>query len=141
MVQKWIAERLKSKTGHSLDEWISLVKEEGPTTETDRRVWLKEKHKLGTNNAWWIAERADGKGSEEDTPKSYLAIAPKCVDEQYFGKKESLWPIYERLLILAASLGSDVRACPGKTIVALYRQHVLRKLKPRPTREWTWDWH
>jgi len=139
MVQKWIAEQLKSKTGHALDEWISLVKEEGPATETDRRVWLKEKHKLGTNNAWWIAERADGKGSEEDTPKSYLTIAPKCVDEQYFGKKESLWPIYERLLILAASLGSDAKACPGKTIVP--GNMFLRKLKPRPTREWTWDWH
>jgi len=37
------------KTGRSLDEWISLVKEEGPATEADRRVWLKEKHKLGTN--------------------------------------------------------------------------------------------
>ena len=90
---------------------------------------LKEKHKLGTNSAWWIAERADGKGSEEDTPKPYLRIAPKCVDEQYFGKKESLWPIYERLLILAASLGSDVRACPGKTIVPLYRQHVFAQIK------------
>jgi hypothetical protein len=128
MVQKWLAE-LKSKTGRSLDEWISLLKEKGPATEADRRVWLKKKHKLGTNSAWWIAKGADGKGSEEDTPKSYLAIAPKCVDEQYFGKKESLWPIYERLLILAASLGSDVKACPGKTIVPLYRQHVSAQIK------------
>jgi hypothetical protein len=128
MVQKWIAE-LKSKTGRSLDEWISLVKEEGPATEADRRVWLKEKHKLGTNSAWWIAERANGKGSEQDTPKSYLAIAPKYVDEQYSGRKESLRPIYERLLILAASLGSDVKACPGKTIVPLYRQHVFAQIK------------
>ena len=113
MVQKWIAE-LKSKTGRSLGEWISLVKEEGPAIEADRRVWLKEKHKLGTNSACRIAERADGKGCEEDTPKSYLAIAPKYVDEQYSGKKKSLRPIYERLLILAASLGSDVKACPGE---------------------------
>ena len=90
---------------------------------------MKEKHKLGTNSAWWIAERADGKGSEEDTPKSYLAIAPKYVDEQYSGKKESLRPIYERLLILAASLGPDVKACPGKTIVSLYRRHVFAQIK------------
>ena len=44
-------------------------------------------------------------------------------------KKESLWPIYERLLILAASLGSDAKACPGKTIVPLYRQHVFAQIK------------
>jgi len=48
--QKWIAEQLKSKTGHSLGRMDFIVKEEGPATETDRRVWLKEKHKLGTNN-------------------------------------------------------------------------------------------
>jgi hypothetical protein len=69
MVQKWIAE-LKPRTGRSLDEWIALVRKEGPKTEADRRVWLKEKHKLGTNGAWWIAERADGKGAEEDTPEN-----------------------------------------------------------------------
>jgi hypothetical protein len=29
MVQKWVTE-LKPKTGHSLEEWIALVKQEGP---------------------------------------------------------------------------------------------------------------
>jgi hypothetical protein len=29
MVQKWVAE-LKRKTGRSLEEWIALVKREGP---------------------------------------------------------------------------------------------------------------
>src|SRR5437879_6843733 len=66
MVQKWLAE-LKEKTGRSLEEWIALVKKEGPKDEKTRREWLKTKHKLGTNSAWWIAERAEGKGGEEDT--------------------------------------------------------------------------
>ena len=60
MVQKWVAE-LKGKTGRSLEEWLALVKKEGPKNEKERREWLKTKHKLGTNSAWWIAERADGK--------------------------------------------------------------------------------
>jgi hypothetical protein len=128
MVQKWIDE-LKPRTGRSLEEWIALVRKEGPKTEVDRRVWLKEKHKLGTNGAWWIAERADGKGGEEDTPEKYLALAPKYVDQQYSGKKESLRPIYDRLLTLAANLGADVKACPGKTIVPLYREHVFAQIK------------
>jgi hypothetical protein len=81
--------RAEVKIRSLMDEWISLVKEEGPATEADRRVWLKEKHKLGTNSDWWIAEGADGKGSEEEIPKSYLAMAPKYVDEQYSGKKEN----------------------------------------------------
>src|ERR1700685_3481095 len=91
MVQKWVSE-LKEKTGRSLDEWIALVKKEGPKGEHERREWLKTNHKLGTNSAWWIAERTEGKGGEEDTPESYLKAAVGYVEEQYAGPKEKLRP-------------------------------------------------
>ena len=71
MVEKWLAE-LKEKTGRSMEEWLALVKREGPKEEKSRREWLKTKHKLGTNSAWWIVERANEKGGEEDTPEAYL---------------------------------------------------------------------
>jgi hypothetical protein len=129
MVQKWIAE-LKGKTGRSLDEWIALVKKEGPKDEKSRREWLKTKHKLGTNGAWWIAERADGKGRLEDSPEAYLKTAVTYVEEQYAVPKEKLRPIYEELLNLGKSLGDDVKACPCKTIVPLYREHVFAQIKP-----------
>jgi hypothetical protein len=73
MVQKWLAE-LKEETGRSMEEWLALVKSEGPKDERSRRDWLKSKHKLGTNKASWIAERAEGKGWE-DTPEAYLKAA------------------------------------------------------------------
>jgi hypothetical protein len=129
MVQKWVSE-LKAKTGRSLDEWIVFVKKEGPKGEHERRAWLKTKHKLGTNSAWWIAERADGKGGEEDTPESYLRAAVCYVEDQYAGPKEKLRPIYDELLKLGKSLGADVKVCPGKTIVPLYRKHVFAQIKP-----------
>ncbi len=129
MVQKWVAE-LKAKTGRTLEEWIALVKKEGPKDEKARREWLKTKHKFGTNGAWWIAERADGKGGEEDTPEAYLKAAAQYVEEQYAGAKENLWPIYDGLLKLGKSLGEDVKACPCKTIVPLYRKHVFAQIKP-----------
>jgi Domain of unknown function (DUF5655)/Domain of unknown function (DUF4287) len=128
MVQKWVAE-LKSKTGRSLQEWLALVKKEGPKDEKARREWLKTKHKLGTNSAWWIAERADGK-REEDTPEAYLKAAARYVEEQYAGPKEKLRPIHDELLRLGKSLGSDLKACPCKTIVPLYRKHVFAQIKP-----------
>src|SRR5438067_13282469 len=56
MTIKWIGE-LKQKTGRSLEEWIKYIKKEGPPTEAARRDWLKDQHKLGTNSAWWLAER------------------------------------------------------------------------------------
>jgi len=129
MVQKWVAE-LKEKTGRSLEEWIALVKKEGPKDEKSRRDWLKNKHKLGTNSAWWISERAEGKGGEEDTPEAYLEAAVRYVEEQYAGPKEKLRPIYDELLKLGKSLGGDVKACPCKTIVPLYREHVFAQIKP-----------
>src|SRR5271154_5451653 len=129
MVQKWIAE-LKSKTGRTLEEWIALAKEDGPKDDKSRRQWLKTKHKLGTNSAWWISERADGKGDEEDTAERYLATAEIYVEEQYAGAKQHLRPIYDALLKLGKSMGSDVKACPCKTMVPLYRQHVFAQIKP-----------
>jgi len=129
MARKWIAE-LKPKTGRSLEEWIALVKKEGPKDYQARWAWLKSKHKLGTNSAWWIAERADGKGGEEDSPAKYLATAAEYVEEQYSGKKSALRSIFEQLLALGKSLGPDVKACPCKTMVPLYRNHVFAQIKP-----------
>lgn len=129
MVQKWEAE-LKDKTGRSLEEWIAFVRREGPGDEKARREWLKQKHKLGTNSAWRIAERAEGKGGEESSPESYLKAAVQFVDEQYSGAKSKMRPVYEALLKLGVSLGDDVLACPCKTIVPLYRNHVFAQIKP-----------
>jgi hypothetical protein len=129
MVQKWVAE-LKEKTGRSLEEWIALAKKEGPKEDKARREWLKTKHKLGTNSAWWISERVDGKGDEEDSPEAYLKTAVVYLEEQYAGVKEKLRPIYMELLQLGKSLGADVKASPCKTMVPLYREHVFAQIKP-----------
>jgi Domain of unknown function (DUF5655)/Domain of unknown function (DUF4287) len=129
MVQKWMKE-LPEKTGRSVEEWIALVQKSGPPTEKERREWLKKEYKLGTNTAWWIAERADGKGSEEDTPEAYLKAAAAWVEAQYVGPRAALRPIYDELLKLGFSLGNDVKACPCKTMVPFYRNHVFAQIKP-----------
>src|SRR5437762_9913827 len=67
MTQKWVGE-LKQKTGRTLEEWIRFIKKEGPPTEQARRDWLKQQHGLGTNSAWWLAERSVGKGEEAGDP-------------------------------------------------------------------------
>jgi len=129
MVQDWIA-TLPEKTGKSLDQWMALIKKEGPKDEAARRDWLKSKHGMGTNSAWWLAERSVGKGSEEDTPEGYLVIAEKYVREQYEGKKAALRPLYDELLALGLKIGKDAKVCPCKTFVPLYRNHVFAQIKP-----------
>ncbi len=129
MVQDWVA-GLKSKTGRSLEEWLKLVKTIGPHTKNERCDWLKENHKFGTNSAWWIAERAEGKGGEDSDPKAYLKAAAGYVRAMYAGSKAGLRPIHDRLITLAKKTGKDVKVCPCTTIVPLFRNHVFAQIKP-----------
>jgi hypothetical protein len=129
MVQNWIA-TLKDKTGRSLEEWLELVQVEGPAGEKERRDWLKTKYKLGTNTAWWLAERAAGTDTWDDDPEKYLQAAEQYVADMFAGPKAGLQPVYDELLRIGLALGKDVKACPCKTIVPLYRNHVFAEIKP-----------
>jgi hypothetical protein len=129
MMQDWVV-KLPEKTGRSLEAWVKLVQQEGPATEKDRRAWLKSVHGLGTNTCWWIAERAEGKGLEDADPEAYLKAAAEYVETMFAGGKAGLRPLFEELVKLGRKLGPDVRVCPCKTIVPLYREHVFAQLKP-----------
>src|SRR5438093_8789963 len=133
MVQDWIRD-LPRKTGRTLEEWIELVKTSGPVAEQERRDWLKKEHGLGTNSAWWIAERSVGRGEEIADPDRYLQAAEQYVDKMFSGSKADLRPIYDRLLKLGLATGKDVKACPCQTIVPLYRNHVFAQIKPTTTK-------
>ena len=114
---------LLERTGKTLEQWISFLKKNGPSTEKERRDWLKKEHGLTTNYSGWIAERAEGRGAVADyDPDAYV--------ETMFTGKEHLLPLYSKLLNLGFSLGQDVIACPCQTIVPIYREHVFAQLKP-----------
>lgn len=129
MVQKWV-DGLEEKTGKSLEAWLTLVRKGGPADEPARREWLKTEHGLGTNSAWWIAERSFGRGLEDDDPDLYLKAAEAYVEAMYSGKKAGLRPIYESLLDICLALGKDVKVSPAKTMVPIYRKHVIAEIKP-----------
>lgn len=129
MMQKWLGE-LKEKTGRSSEEWLQYLKKNGPKDEKARREWLKSEHGLGTNTAWWLAERMEGKGMETDDPDLYLKAAEGYVEKMFSGSKEGLRPIYDALLKIGLSIGKEAKACPCQTIVPLYRNHVFAQIKP-----------
>ena len=129
MTQKWITD-LKTKTGRTLEEWLSHIKKAGPKDEQGRRAWLKSKHGLGTNTAWWLAERAEGKGEESGDPDLYLIAAERDVEKMFSGGKVKLRPLYDALLKLGLKVGKEAKACPCQTIVPLYRNHVFAQIKP-----------
>jgi len=63
-------------------------------------------------------------------PKAYLEEAHGYVEKMFAGGKAHLKPIYDALLRLGLSIGKDVKACPCRTIVPLYRNHVFAQIKP-----------
>ena len=129
MTQKWITE-LKQKTGRSLEEWLKLIRKEGPAEEKERRNWLREKHDLNTMIATWLAERSLGKGAEMADPDLYLESAERDVEKMFAGGKAHLRPVYDALLKAGLKTGKEAKACPCTTIVPLYRNHVFAQIKP-----------
>ena len=129
MMQDWVA-ALPKKTGKSLDEWVALLKKEGPQEEKSQREWLKQNHQFGTNGAWWITDYAKGQSAWEGDPASYLIAADGYVEAMFSGAKSGLRPLYDKLLDVAFAIAPDVKVCPCKTIIPLYRNHVFAQIKP-----------
>jgi len=128
MVQHAIA-TLPERTGRSLDEWIRVIKARGSSDVHAVRDWLKAEYKLGATYAAWLASRAAGGDDDGDADK-YLERAERYVDEMFAGSKAALRPIFEKLLKIGLAIGHDVKACPCKTIVPLYRHRVFAQIKP-----------
>jgi hypothetical protein len=128
MLQSVIA-GMKEKTGRSLDEWIRVAKK-GPAGEKERAAWIKKEHGLGTNYATWIAQRSLGKIEFSEDADEYLRHAADYVEKMYAGPKEHLRPIYNEMLTYAKTLGRDIGVSPCRTIVPLYRNHVIAQIKP-----------
>src|SRR5438876_10514760 len=104
--------RVKAENGTHARGMAEADQEGSPPTEKERREWLKESHGLGTNSAWWLAERSFGKGEEMGEPDDYLRAAEGYVEKMFAGKKADLRPLYDKLLQIGLKTGKDVKACP-----------------------------
>lgn len=129
MMRKW-ADELPAKTGRSLDQWARFINNSGIEGRNERIAFLKDEHGLGTNSASFIVDYAADKHSWDGDPDVYLAQAEQYVEAQYSGPKAALRAIFETVLTAARNLGKDVRVCPCKTIVPIYRERVFAELKP-----------
>jgi hypothetical protein len=124
-----ILDNLADRTGRSLEDWIQLLHEASPDARA-RRNWLVREQGLGATTASMIAEQSLGMGAEKLDPAAYLKAAAGYVDAMYSGAKAGLRPIHDSILKFARTLGSDVKVCPVKTVVPLYRRHVFAQIKP-----------
>jgi hypothetical protein len=122
-MEKGYETRLLERTGKTMDQWVEILRKDGPANAKEQREWLKNTHGFTTNYAWFVVEQAEGKRLGDYDPEA-------LVEELFSGGKAGLRPLYDALLKLGLGLGADVKACPCKTFVPLYREHVFAQIKP-----------
>lgn len=116
---KTMLDNMPEKTGKSLDEWIRILKEKSFEKHSVAVKFLKDEHGVSHGYANTIVSL-----SKEDTVAS-----DDLITAQYAGK-ESLKPIYEKLITIVNALGDDVSISPKKGSVSVIRKHQFALIKP-----------
>ncbi|MCA5006417.1 DUF4287 domain-containing protein [Sphingobacterium sp. WQ 366] len=113
-------ENLYKITGKTLDEWITIVKNENFNKHGEIVKFLKEQHQLTHGYANLIGHRSKSSDAASAPDKDDL------IAQQYKGK-EALRPIYEALKVKVLGLGNDIEIAPKKANVSFRRakQFVL----------------
>ena len=110
---------MPEKTGKSLDEWKKILIAKAFAKHSEGVKFLKSEHGVTHGFANTIVTLSkDDKTSEED-----------LVINQYKGK-ESLLPIYEKLLPILNDFGNDVTITPKKGSVSIIRKRQFVLIKP-----------
>lgn len=112
-------DNMPEKTGKSLEEWKKLLKTKAFAKHSEAMNFLKKDHGVthGFANTIVHLSKDQGEGPED------------LVTNQYKGK-ESLLPIYEKLIATVKKFGSDVVITPKKSTVSLIRKKQFALIKP-----------
>ncbi|WP_405384163.1 DUF4287 domain-containing protein [Maribacter sp. LLG6340-A2] len=112
-------DNMPEKTGKSLNEWKTILKEKSFSKHSEGVNFLKKEHGVTHGFANTIVTLS----KEENNSPTNL------VDQQYKGK-ENLFPIYEAILNAVKTFGNDVVITPKKTTVSLIRKKQFALVKP-----------
>lgn len=117
-----IIRNLKEKTGKTLQEWITIVKDKNLADKKEIITFLKTENGLGHFQAQKIYEHFNGQDKYQD---------PSTFAKEIFDTK-ALSELYDFLKSKLLELGNDVRIQPCKTYIPFYRQNqfaILTKSK------------
>ncbi len=112
-------DNMPEKTGKSLDEWITILKEKSFSKHSEGVKFLKSEHGVthGFANTIVSLSKEDNNTSED------------LVSTQYKGK-ENLKSIYDGLITFVNTLGNDVTITPKKDSVSIIRKRQFILIKP-----------
>jgi hypothetical protein len=110
---------IETQTGRSVTAWADLVRAEGLAKHGQMVAWLKGDHGLSHGHANHIAKHATAPSPSGADPIKLL-----------FEGKETLRPLYDKLVAVAESLGPDVEIAPKKANVSVRRSKQFALLQP-----------
>ncbi|MBQ4822126.1 DUF4287 domain-containing protein [Aquimarina sp. MMG016] len=112
-------DNMPEKTGKSLDEWKKILQAKAFTKHSEGVKFLKEQQGVTHGFANTIVTLSkDNNETSED-----------LLTNQYKGK-ESLKPIYEKLIAAVDTFGKDVVKTPKKGSVSIIRKKQFALIKP-----------
>ena len=112
-------DNMPEKTGKSLEEWFSILAEKILEKHGQAVKFLKSEHGVTHGFANTIVTLFRQKDSGEED----------LLSSQYKGK-ESLRPIYDKLLDEIGKFGGDITVTPKKTSVSIIRKRQFALIKP-----------
>ena len=114
---------LKEKTGHSLDEWKTIITAQQISKSGEIVKFLKETHNLGHGYAATIAMKVLGTDAASSNDADELIVS------QYKGK-EHLKEFYDKLISEINQFDGEFEIMPKKAYVALRRKKQFVILNP-----------
>lgn len=122
MVKKML-DNIELKTGKSADYWINLVKKSGLAKHGEKMKLLKEDHGFTHGYANTIVHLSKDDSAVNTENKDSLVSAQ-------YKNKESLRPIYDKLIKEISKFGKDVEIAPKKAYVSLRRNKQFALIQP-----------
>ncbi|WP_018477886.1 DUF5655 domain-containing protein [Pontibacter roseus] len=116
-------DNLQKNTGKSLEEWKQIVSDSGIQKHNDIIKFLKTDHGFthGFANMVALKFRGTDAGSAESTEQ--------LVEQQYVGK-ETLLPLYEKLVTEIRQFGEEVELAPKNAYVSVRAKKQFALLQP-----------
>lgn len=121
--EKTMVENIEKKFGKPFDEWIKIVKKAKLEKHSDILKFLKEKYGFTHGYANLISMKARKTDAASAENLNMLII------DQYKGK-DSLKPIYNKIIKAISKLGKDIEVIPKKSNVSIRRKRQFALVQP-----------
>ena len=122
-MENTMIKNLEEKTGKSLEQWVAIVKKSGIEKHKAIIDFLKADHGFTYGFANLVAHKARKSDAGSAVSEDDLVAG------QYKGK-ESLRPIYDKMIAELKKFGDDVEIAPKKAYVSLRRKKQFAIIQP-----------